>query len=133
MRSWPPFRIAPCSSSQANRKVFCFVTANPLCPQPGVLFSTVVFLPSHFDKVLETNPQGEYTEDAAYASVLCYNKQYQSTFAESEKTAIRNGLAGPGFGFPDWATRAVQDARQWGRLRRKRPRRRMHPPAERPA
>lgn len=39
-----------------------------------------------FDKVLEVNPQGEFTEDAAYASVLCYNKQYQSTYAESEKT-----------------------------------------------
>lgn len=39
-----------------------------------------------FDRVLEVNPQGEFTEDAAYASVLCYNKQYQSTFAESEKT-----------------------------------------------
>ena len=25
-------------------------------------------------------------EDAAYASVLCYNKQYQQTFAEGEKT-----------------------------------------------
>ena len=39
-----------------------------------------------FDKVLEIDPQGEFTEDAAYASVLCYNKQYQQTFAESEKT-----------------------------------------------
>lgn len=39
-----------------------------------------------FDRVLEVNPQGEFTEDAAYASVLCYNKQYQQTYAESEKT-----------------------------------------------
>jgi tetratricopeptide (TPR) repeat protein len=39
-----------------------------------------------FDRVLEVNPQGDYTEDAAYASVLCYNKQYQSTYAGSEKT-----------------------------------------------
>ena len=38
-----------------------------------------------FDKVLEVNPKGQYTEDAAYASVLCYNKQYQLTFAKSEK------------------------------------------------
>ena len=30
-----------------------------------------------FDHVLEVDPQGEFTEDAAYASVLCYNKQYQ--------------------------------------------------------
>jgi tetratricopeptide (TPR) repeat protein len=39
-----------------------------------------------FDHVLEVNAQGEYTEDAAYASVLCYNKQYQTTFAGDEKT-----------------------------------------------
>jgi tetratricopeptide (TPR) repeat protein len=39
-----------------------------------------------FDKVLSINPQGEFTEDAAYASVLCYNKQYQQTYAEAEKT-----------------------------------------------
>jgi tetratricopeptide (TPR) repeat protein len=38
-----------------------------------------------FDKVLEVDPQGEFTEDAAYASVLCYNKQYQQTFAEGDK------------------------------------------------
>jgi tetratricopeptide (TPR) repeat protein len=39
-----------------------------------------------FDKVLEVNPQGEYTSDAAYAAVLCYNKQYQSSFAQDEKS-----------------------------------------------
>ena len=39
-----------------------------------------------FDKVLEVNPQGEYTADAAYAAVLCYNKQYQTAFADSEKS-----------------------------------------------
>jgi TfoX/Sxy family transcriptional regulator of competence genes len=33
----------------------------------------------------------------------------------------------------DWATRAVQDARQWGRLRWKRPRRRARRRDERPA
>lgn len=38
-----------------------------------------------FDHVLEVNPKGEYTEDAAYASVLCYNKQYQTTYAEGER------------------------------------------------
>jgi tetratricopeptide (TPR) repeat protein len=38
-----------------------------------------------FDHVLEVNPKGEYTEDAAYASVLCYNKQYQTTFAGGER------------------------------------------------
>jgi hypothetical protein len=39
-----------------------------------------------FDKVLSVDPQGEFTEDAAYASVLCYNKQYQQTFAGDEKS-----------------------------------------------
>jgi tetratricopeptide (TPR) repeat protein len=39
-----------------------------------------------FDRVLEIDPKGEFTEDAAYASVLCYNKQYQQTFAGDEKT-----------------------------------------------
>ena len=39
-----------------------------------------------FDHVLEVDPQGEFTEDAAYASVLCYNKQYQPNFAGDEKT-----------------------------------------------
>lgn len=39
-----------------------------------------------FDQVLEVDPQGEFTEDAAYASVLCYNKQYQTTFGDSDKT-----------------------------------------------
>jgi tetratricopeptide (TPR) repeat protein len=39
-----------------------------------------------FDKVLEVNPQGEYTADAAYAAVLCYNKQYQQSYAGNEKS-----------------------------------------------
>jgi tetratricopeptide (TPR) repeat protein len=39
-----------------------------------------------FDRVLEVNPQGEYTADAAYAAVLCYNKQYQTAYAGNEKT-----------------------------------------------
>jgi tetratricopeptide (TPR) repeat protein len=39
-----------------------------------------------FDKVLEINPQGEYTADAAYAAVLCYNKQYQTAYAGNEKS-----------------------------------------------
>jgi tetratricopeptide (TPR) repeat protein len=39
-----------------------------------------------FDKVLEVNPTGEYTADAAYAAVLCYNKQYQTAFADNEKS-----------------------------------------------
>lgn len=39
-----------------------------------------------FDKVLEVDPSGEFTADAAYAAVLCYNKQYQLAFAEGEKS-----------------------------------------------
>ena len=39
-----------------------------------------------FDKVLEVNPSGEFTADAAYAAVLCYNKQYQQSFAQNEKS-----------------------------------------------
>src|SRR5215831_13617559 len=49
-------KIAPGSSVHASRKVFCFVSAKPLWPQPGVLFNTVVVLPSHFDSVFETHP-----------------------------------------------------------------------------
>jgi tetratricopeptide (TPR) repeat protein len=39
-----------------------------------------------FDKVLEVNAQGEFTADAAYAAVLCYNKQYQQAYAGNEKS-----------------------------------------------
>src|SRR5438046_8568907 len=49
-------RMAPGSFVHARRKVFLFVSANPLWPQPGVLFNTVAFLPSHFDSVLEIQP-----------------------------------------------------------------------------
>ena len=41
-----------------------------------------------FDRVLQVDPRGEYTEDAAYASVLCYNKQYQLSYAKRE-TEVR--------------------------------------------
>ena len=37
-----------------------------------------------FDKVVETNPQGEYTSDAAYAAVLCYNNLYQQQYQGRE-------------------------------------------------
>jgi tetratricopeptide (TPR) repeat protein len=50
-----------------------------------------------FDHVLQVNPKGEYTEDAAYASVLCYNKQYQTTFAEGEK-AVKHRAEKPSKG-----------------------------------
>ncbi len=37
-----------------------------------------------FDHVLEVDPKGKFTEDAAYASVLCYNKQYQLSYQKDE-------------------------------------------------
>ncbi len=50
-----------------------------------------------FDKVLEVNPQGEFTSDAAYAAVLCYNKQYASAYAADEKS-VRGKSADKGSG-----------------------------------
>lgn len=38
-----------------------------------------------FDRVVELNPQGEYTSDAAYAAVLCYNNLYQQQYAATER------------------------------------------------
>ncbi len=38
-----------------------------------------------FDAVVELNPQGEFTSDAAYAAVLCYNNLYQQQYAEQER------------------------------------------------
>jgi len=37
-----------------------------------------------FDKVVELNPQGEFTSDAAYAAVLCYNNLYQQQYVPRE-------------------------------------------------
>ena len=38
-----------------------------------------------FDRVVELNPQGEYTADAAYAAVLCYNNLYQQQYSSRER------------------------------------------------
>lgn len=38
-----------------------------------------------FDRVVELNPRGEYTSDAAYAAVLCYNSLYQQQYAATER------------------------------------------------
>ncbi|MFK7992151.1 MAG: tetratricopeptide repeat protein [Sandaracinaceae bacterium] len=38
-----------------------------------------------FDRVVELNPQGEFTQDAAYAAVLCYNNLYQSNYSSRER------------------------------------------------
>ncbi len=38
-----------------------------------------------FDHVVELNPQGEFTADAAYAAVLCYNNLYQQQYSSRER------------------------------------------------
>ncbi|MBN2672290.1 MAG: tetratricopeptide repeat protein [Deltaproteobacteria bacterium] len=38
-----------------------------------------------FDKVVDMDPNGMYTPDAAYAAVLCYNKIYVAKRAETDK------------------------------------------------
>jgi tetratricopeptide (TPR) repeat protein len=38
-----------------------------------------------FDSVVELNPQGEFTGDAAYAAVLCYNNLYQQQYSGRER------------------------------------------------
>jgi tetratricopeptide (TPR) repeat protein len=38
-----------------------------------------------FDRVVELNPQGEFTQDAAYAAVLCYNNLYQQQYSSRER------------------------------------------------
>ncbi len=42
-----------------------------------------------FDRVVEIDPKGQYTSDAAYAAVLCYNKSYQLTYQKDE-TSVRS-------------------------------------------
>jgi len=42
-----------------------------------------------FDRVVELDPKGQYTSDAAYAAVLCYNKSYQLTYQQNE-TSVRS-------------------------------------------
>jgi tetratricopeptide (TPR) repeat protein len=41
-----------------------------------------------FDEVVELNPRGEYTQDAAYAAVLCYNNLYQQQY-QARETEVR--------------------------------------------
>ena len=45
-----------------------------------------------FDRVVELNPQGEYSSDAAYAAVLCYDSLYQQQYAAGERSR-RGGAA----------------------------------------
>ncbi|MCC7538699.1 MAG: tetratricopeptide repeat protein [Deltaproteobacteria bacterium] len=47
-----------------------------------------------FDRVVELNSAGEFTADAAYAAVLCYNNLYQQEFGQTERQ--RRDLDGSG-------------------------------------
>ena len=47
-----------------------------------------------FDSVVELNPQGEFTSDAAYAAVLCYNNLYQQQYSGRERET-RDSAAEP--------------------------------------
>jgi tetratricopeptide (TPR) repeat protein len=48
-----------------------------------------------FDRVVELNPQGEYTTDAAYAAVLCYNNLYQQQYQGRERETGRAEARAP--------------------------------------
>ena len=58
-----------------------------------------------FDHVVELNPQGDFTSDAAYAAVLCYNNLYQQQYvpretetrfvSKSDQRAAKNAKAKP--------------------------------------
>lgn len=42
-----------------------------------------------FDRVVDLDPKGQFTADAALAAVLCYNNLYQQQFAGGEKAVTR--------------------------------------------
>ena len=58
-----------------------------------------------FDRVVEQDSQGEFTSDAAYAAVLCYNNLYQQQYvpretetkfvSKSDQRALKNAKAAP--------------------------------------
>ena len=63
-----------------------------------------------FDKVVELDPHGAYTSDAAYAAVLCYNNLYQQQYqprqteaSGGEEEAGKKGGAGAGASAADAA------------------------------
>ncbi|MDB4977432.1 MAG: domain protein putative component of TonB system [Myxococcaceae bacterium] len=49
-----------------------------------------------FDKVVDLDPKGDFTADAALAAVLCYNNLYQQQFAGGEKTVNKKASTKPG-------------------------------------
>lgn len=42
-----------------------------------------------FDRVVEVNPSGEYTADAAFAAVLCYNNLYKQEYEGRERSTAQ--------------------------------------------
>lgn len=73
-----------------------------------------------FDRVVELNPQGEFTQDAAYAAVLCYNslyqQQYQGRERETRETRAEGGRGRRGRGeepeAPSVAPRELTDTEE---------------------
>ncbi len=66
-----------------------------------------------YDRVVEMNPTGEFTEDAAYKAVLCYNDLFQQQLANAsrERPTRRNtGSAEGGGGRPQSAAAAAAAA-----------------------
>lgn len=49
-----------------------------------------------FDKVVDLNPQGDFTADAAYGAVLCYNNVYQTQIQGRERQLRDGGGAAQG-------------------------------------
>ncbi len=49
-----------------------------------------------FDRVVELNPKGEYTEPSAYAAVLCYNNLYQTEYLARERALRPDAKKGGG-------------------------------------
>ena len=47
-----------------------------------------------YDTVVEMNPQGEFTSDAAYASVICYNNLYQQQYQGRERDVRGSASSG---------------------------------------
>ncbi len=43
-----------------------------------------------FDAVVEANPTGEYAQEAAFASVLCYKKQYDQIYQARDRVLARD-------------------------------------------
>jgi tetratricopeptide (TPR) repeat protein len=49
-----------------------------------------------FDKVVDLDPKGDFTADAALAAVLCYNNLYQQNFASGEKSVNKKASTAKG-------------------------------------